>query len=228
MNSTPSEPVNLPQPRALLTGTPLCGAKKRNGEPCRASGMLKPDGTYGRCRTHGQKGGRPVKHALKSSNVLARLKTRAEELANDSNLHNLDQDTATLRAALEQLLSSEEDFSIKQLLDIEEAIRKMVDTKANVMKTTKELMSPDEFLVYAKAIAEIGRKTIDTFYSLTRTAVFEIVEGVDERSRLEHEMYLAYNKSRADYGRRLRDWSRVNQSPDLLERVAIDEPLSLP
>lgn len=41
--------------------SPRCGAKaKSTGRPCRAPGVKKPGGQYGRCRVHGGKSRGPV------------------------------------------------------------------------------------------------------------------------------------------------------------------------
>lgn len=41
-------------PGGDLSASPRCGARaKSTGRPCRAPGVRKADGTYGRCRMHG-------------------------------------------------------------------------------------------------------------------------------------------------------------------------------
>jgi hypothetical protein len=78
---------------------PICGAHKRNGGIC----TQYPDASAGngRCRFHGARAGRPIKHGVYSKRLTKSIKRDIfEDFLGDSELYELDAEIALLRTLL--------------------------------------------------------------------------------------------------------------------------------
>ena len=159
--------------------------------------------------------------------VLLNIKQRAEELEADPKLLHLTQDVAALRAVLEPLLADEEGkTTLDTLLKVQEALRKTIESHANVMKINRELLTPDAYLMGAKALAEAGSQLASTYHNLMVAAVASRFTGADQEYLLT-ALDAAERKARGDYATKLRRIATLQGMAQREELVPIHAQSSL-
>lgn len=135
---------------------PLCGAKKKNGEPCRNPAGFKTDHVgEGRCFLHG--GRMPIKHG-RYSQVKGHLGEKIQEHLERPDPLNLLPELASLMALLEiWLQKNEEPEDVAQAMSgaipLVDGIRKTVDTIHKMQ--TRELLTSREMEMGLMEIARI-------------------------------------------------------------------------
>lgn len=107
-----------------------CGAKKRDGEPCKTLAMAN-----GRCRMHGGKAGRPVESGRYSLKHRAALEAKAQVFLSDPSPGDLTGELALMRTLLQDYLDRFPD-NIPMSLDDIQGIYGMLD---NIGKTVERI-----------------------------------------------------------------------------------------
>lgn len=138
-----------------------CGAKKRDGTPCRAKAMAN-----GRCRIHG--GATPSGFALpqyktgRYSKVLPdALRYRYEVARDDEDLLSLRDEIALLDIRITELLgSSPNDDTWAQVVGLFEQRRKLAESEHKRLVTLKQYVSVEQVYAFIGALGGILREHV--------------------------------------------------------------------
>ena len=173
--------------------TPICAAHSRTtGQPCQNRAGKGTDHLgEGRCRYHG--GSTPINHGLYSKIPHARLGQRIAEIANRTDLLQLNGEMATLKALLEQWIEKDQSLAdalqswdrttrpaFKTLIESNDAseIRQAIVT-LRAAEASRPNQLPDVDVV-ATLIDKIGR-TAERIYKMSTVCTRDQVQRILNR-----------------------------------------------
>lgn len=147
-----------------------CGAKKRNGEPCRAKAMEN-----GRCRIHGGK--TPVgialpqtKHARYSKYLPPNIQERYHAAIADDGLISLRDEIALVEVQIVATLEAQTDPNAKvediiaarsRLYDLIEQRRRLVETERKRLVDMQQMITTEQAMLLVGALLGIIRARVN-------------------------------------------------------------------
>jgi hypothetical protein len=131
---------------ALTNGRKICGAKKRNGDPCRAIPMRN-----GRCRIHG--GTTPVGMALPQYKHDALLDTELVTLRDDIALVD-----SKIQERMEQAKSNP--ISFEELQPMIEQRRKLVESESKRLREMEHSLTIAQAMQIIRLLSDIVKRHV--------------------------------------------------------------------
>ena len=174
---------------AKSVGRPICGAKNRNGKPCRRRPAANR--RSGRCKLHGARGGRLPTHGKYARfTMTAEVLAEQEHFLNDPDIASLDEEIALTRATINDAVKERQKWAA--VFDDEELVALVTSEEYPETFDTKEGLT-DEHKTFLRKLRR-GERIAALIY---RASVYMSVnierlrKLIETRERRRREGYIS-------------------------------------